>query len=152
MLNKVLCALQDHNGFNLIVGDIATKELAYLTNRGTGKKGPTPLHAGLHGISNGGLSDRWVKVDRGMRLLQVRTQLTDCSNLGTRHAPYIATYVGGDRWWDRFGAFSAMRTLLLDVRNSHCTVAAMFLGVKGKGREQMWISQVSIGCYLGCLL
>jgi len=57
-----------HNGFNLVVGDVASGVVAYLTNRGPGQRGkPILLGPGVHGMSNGTLGGApWAKVDRGV--------------------------------------------------------------------------------------
>ncbi|WP_440465408.1 NRDE family protein [Psychrobacter sp. ASPA161_6] len=51
--------LQDYAGFNLIIGD--TAQAVIVNNRG---HAPTPLHAGLHVISNGQPEDSWFKTER----------------------------------------------------------------------------------------
>ena len=53
---------QAYNGFNLVVGDLASGEVAYVSNRGG--QTPTLLQPGVHGISNGQLQSRWPKVCR----------------------------------------------------------------------------------------
>ena len=63
--------LASHNGFNLVVGDLAAREVAYLTNRGGdagGARGvPRALAPGVYGLSNGTLGCAgWAKVDRGV--------------------------------------------------------------------------------------
>ncbi len=55
---------QAYNGFNLVVGDLATSEVAYVSNRGG--QAPTLLQPGVHGISNGQLHSKWPKVRRGL--------------------------------------------------------------------------------------
>lgn len=52
-------SLQDYAGFNLIVGD--ANQAVLVNNRG---HAPTPLHAGLHVISNGQPEDSWFKTER----------------------------------------------------------------------------------------
>ncbi|MBF4490402.1 NRDE family protein [Psychrobacter sp. N25K4-3-2] len=51
--------LQDYAGFNLIIGD--TAQAVIVNNRG---HAPTPLHAGLHVISNGQPEESWFKTER----------------------------------------------------------------------------------------
>ncbi len=51
--------LQNYAGFNLIVGD--DKQAVLVNNRG---HAPTPLHAGLHVISNGQPESAWFKTER----------------------------------------------------------------------------------------
>lgn len=51
--------LQAYAGFNLIVGD--TKQAVLVNNRGYP---PTPLHAGLHIVSNGPPDSEWFKCER----------------------------------------------------------------------------------------
>lgn len=55
---------QAYNGFNLIVGDLKTRKLAYITNRGKDEalEQPQELAPGVYGISNGVLGDKWTKV------------------------------------------------------------------------------------------
>ena len=61
---------QEYNGFNMVVGDLCTMEIAYMTNRGEHQQ-PIPLQPGLHGISNGSsLQQEWAKVQRGKSILQ----------------------------------------------------------------------------------
>ena len=52
-------SLQDYAGFNLIVGDAT--QAVIVNNRG---HAPTPLHAGLHVLSNGQPEDSWFKTER----------------------------------------------------------------------------------------
>lgn len=56
--------MQAYNGMNLLVGNLRSHSVAYLTNRGSGNssKGPQALEPGVYGISNGVLGDPWVKV------------------------------------------------------------------------------------------
>lgn len=56
--------VQAYNGMNLLVGNLRSHSVAYLTNRGSGNssKGPQALEPGVYGISNGVLGDPWVKV------------------------------------------------------------------------------------------
>jgi len=51
--------LQAYAGFNLIVGDAI--QAVIVNNRG---HAPTPLHAGLHVLSNGQPEDSWFKTER----------------------------------------------------------------------------------------
>ena len=51
--------LQAYAGFNLIVGD--ARQAVIVNNRG---HAPTPLHTGLHVISNGQPEDSWFKTER----------------------------------------------------------------------------------------
>ncbi|PNK60699.1 NRDE family protein [Psychrobacter sp. FDAARGOS_221] len=51
--------LQDYAGFNLIVGD--QRQAVVVNNRGYP---PTPLHSGLHVISNGQPNDPWFKSEK----------------------------------------------------------------------------------------
>ena len=51
--------LQNYAGFNLIIGD--TAQAVIVNNRG---HAPTPLHAGLHVISNGQPESAWFKTER----------------------------------------------------------------------------------------
>ncbi|KAK9838874.1 hypothetical protein WJX74_005036 [Apatococcus lobatus] len=61
---------QEYNGFNMVVGDLCTSEVGYVTNRGQHQQ-PIPLQPGLHGISNGSsLQQEWTKVQRGKSILQ----------------------------------------------------------------------------------
>lgn len=59
-----------HNGFNLVVGDLAARQVAYLTNRGADAAArgvPRALSPGVYGLSNGTLGcPGWAKVDRGV--------------------------------------------------------------------------------------
>ncbi len=71
--------LQAHNGFNLIVGDLATKEVAYMTNRGNGPREPVVLLPGIHAVSNNTLHDgSWPKAERSVQLLKVLCSLSRC--------------------------------------------------------------------------
>ncbi|OLF36876.1 hypothetical protein BTW00_04580 [Psychrobacter sp. C 20.9] len=51
--------LQAYAGFNLIIGD--ARQAVIVNNRG---HAPTPLHTGLHVISNGQPEDSWFKTER----------------------------------------------------------------------------------------
>ncbi len=51
--------LTDFAGFNLIIGD--SRQAVMVNNRGYP---PTPLHSGLHVISNGQIDDAWFKTER----------------------------------------------------------------------------------------
>jgi uncharacterized protein with NRDE domain len=51
--------LRNYAGFNLIVGDAT--QAVIINNRG---HAPTPLHAGLHVLSNGQPEDSWFKTER----------------------------------------------------------------------------------------
>lgn len=51
--------LQAYAGFNLIIGD--ARQAVIVNNRG---HAPTPLHAGLHVLSNGQPEDSWFKTER----------------------------------------------------------------------------------------
>ena len=73
VVRKTNVAMQEYNGFNLVVGDISTKEIAYLTNRD--QDGPLKLVPGTYGISNGTLNSAWPKVFRGKDALQVSSCL-----------------------------------------------------------------------------
>jgi uncharacterized protein with NRDE domain len=55
-----------YNGFNLLVGDLRTVTLGYLSNRGGGPEG---LQPGIHGISNHLLNTPWPKVERSRKAL-----------------------------------------------------------------------------------
>ncbi|EIE20160.1 DUF833-domain-containing protein [Coccomyxa subellipsoidea C-169] len=87
---------QAFNGVNLIVGDLKAKSVAYLTNRGKIEelKHPQELPAGLYGISNGVLGDRWVKVVRGKEKLSSLE-----GDLAEGHVPWeiIMGDIMGDR-------------------------------------------------------
>eukprot|EP00884_Botryococcus_braunii_P004614 jgi/Botrbrau1/14153/Bobra.182_3s0093.1 len=65
---------QAYNGFNLVVGDAMSQEVAYLSNRGEKAGKPQVLRPGLHGLSNGTLYDSWPKVETGLRLLQEKLE------------------------------------------------------------------------------
>lgn len=54
---------ESYNGFNLVVGDFQSQNLAYFSNR-RGQQ-PRELSPGLYGISNGVLDSKWPKVERG---------------------------------------------------------------------------------------
>ncbi|KAK9865405.1 hypothetical protein WJX84_012400 [Apatococcus fuscideae] len=70
--------LQAYNGFNMVVGDLSTKQAAYVTNRGTNTQ-PVQLQPGLHGISNGsGPQQEWFKD---------RSSITDDSQLPATGMP-----------------------------------------------------------------
>jgi uncharacterized protein with NRDE domain len=64
--------MQRHNGFNLIVGDLVTNQVAYMTNRGDRPRNPLILQGGMHAISNNTLhDDTWPKAKLSIELLQV---------------------------------------------------------------------------------
>lgn len=65
-------AVQAYSGFNLVVGDVVSQEVAYLSNRGKHAGQPQMLDKGIYGLSNGSLHDSWPKVETGVQLLQVR--------------------------------------------------------------------------------
>ncbi len=72
--------LQVYNGFNLVVGDMVSHQLAYLSNRA--ETGAQALEPGLHGISNGVLDSAWPKVEKGkLKLLDVMAQ-QHCDSTG----------------------------------------------------------------------
>ncbi len=52
-------SLQDYAGFNLVVGD--DKQAVIVNNRG---HAPTPLHVGLHVLSNGQPDEGWFKTEK----------------------------------------------------------------------------------------
>ena len=56
-------------GFNLVVGDLSTGEIAYFTNCDDDM--PVKLPSGTYGISNGTLTSAWPKVFTGKAALQV---------------------------------------------------------------------------------
>lgn len=59
------------NGFNLIVADLKTKEMAYYSNRSTEVCArPQRVAPGVHGLSNASVDTPWPKVERGKQLLQ----------------------------------------------------------------------------------
>ena len=64
--------LQGQAGFNLVVGDMKSGEVAYTTNRDPSSLGPLRLKAGVYGISNGVLSSKWPKTEKGRSQLQVK--------------------------------------------------------------------------------
>ena len=53
---------QAFNGFNLVVGDVTSGEVAFVSNRG--EQAPAFLRAGAYGISNGRLDAGWPKACR----------------------------------------------------------------------------------------
>ena len=56
----------DYNGVNLVVGDLASRQLAADSNRGDRQSAdPVLLQPGHHGISNGCLLSTWPKVIEG---------------------------------------------------------------------------------------
>eukprot|EP00884_Botryococcus_braunii_P004613 jgi/Botrbrau1/14152/Bobra.182_3s0092.1 len=86
-----------HNGFNLIVGDLAANEVAYMTNRGSGPKEPTLLRSGIHALSNNTLhDDSWPKAQRSVQLLQDTLQKHDLKK-GDIDWQEIFSDVMGDR-------------------------------------------------------
>ena len=77
---------QAYNGFNLVVGDLATGEVAYVSNRGG--QAPTLLQPGVHGISNGQLHSKWPKVRCGRtRVCASHFYLSDRSVCGNTSWP-----------------------------------------------------------------
>ena len=72
--------LQVYNGFNLVVGDMVSHQLAYISNRA--ETGAQALEPGLHGISNGMRNSAWPKVEKGkLKLLDVVAQ-QHCDSTG----------------------------------------------------------------------
>lgn len=63
--------LQEHSGFNLVVGDMQTGEVAYVTNRDANLSSPQLLPKGIYGLSNGVLSSKWHKSEKGKSQLKV---------------------------------------------------------------------------------
>ncbi len=53
-------ALQNYNGFNLVVGDVGSVSAVHVSNRGT--EHVEALQPGVHGVSNGEMQSRWPKV------------------------------------------------------------------------------------------
>ena len=77
-LNKIyMGTVQEYNGFNLVVGDLSTGDVAYLTNRED--DGIVRLVPGTYGISNAALNCAWPKVFTGKDALQVRLGLENAS-------------------------------------------------------------------------
>ena len=86
--------LQANNGFNLLVGDLSRRELAYLTNRGPrGVRGvPRRLGPGVYGLSNGVLGgEGWLKVDVGVGRLR---DMVSSGALDGRDPPWDALMDG----------------------------------------------------------
>jgi uncharacterized protein with NRDE domain len=63
--NKLKPALNNYNGFNLILGNV--DELYYLSNKTSELK---KLESGVHGISNAILNTPWPKVEKSKRQLK----------------------------------------------------------------------------------
>ncbi|HTH77240.1 MAG TPA: NRDE family protein [Trinickia sp.] len=61
-LRRVSTRAAQYNGFNLIVGDLARRELAWYCNQADSP--PSMLPAGVHGISNAVLDTPWPKLVR----------------------------------------------------------------------------------------
>lgn len=57
---------EDYAGFNLLVGDAVSGQLAYYSNRGPGY---SEITEGIHGLSNGFLDTPWPKVTEGKQAL-----------------------------------------------------------------------------------
>jgi len=70
--NKLKPALNDFNGFNLLLGNV--DELFYLSNK---TKELQKLQTGIHGISNAILNTPWPKVERSKRHLESLIQQED---------------------------------------------------------------------------
>jgi uncharacterized protein with NRDE domain len=70
-----------YNGFNLLVGDLRARSLAYITNRGKAEalKRPQELPPGSYGISNGVLGDNWVKVQTASQPISGANQQHICT-------------------------------------------------------------------------
>ncbi|MDP5291474.1 NRDE family protein [Oceanimonas sp. CHS3-5] len=69
-LQRVLAEGEGYAGFNLLVGDLLSRELHYGGNRPGGE--PRPLQAGIYGLSNGLLNTPWpktVRLKRGLAAL-----------------------------------------------------------------------------------
>jgi uncharacterized protein with NRDE domain len=64
-LDKIQEKSIEFDGFNLLVSD--GNSLFYYSNYG---KGPTELHAGIHGLSNGLLNDPWPKTELAKKQIQ----------------------------------------------------------------------------------
>ena len=61
----------------MVVGDMCSREAAYMTNRGQQRE-PVQLQPGLHGFSNGtSLQQEWAKVLRGKAMLAGDSELAD---------------------------------------------------------------------------
>ncbi|KAK9800362.1 hypothetical protein WJX73_010819 [Symbiochloris irregularis] len=73
----------DYNGFNLVVGDISTREVAYLSNRDS--EGPLKFPPGTYGISNGNINSAWPKVYIAKGGMQ---ELQQTGNLEGRNIPW----------------------------------------------------------------
>ena len=70
--NKLKPALNDFNGFNLLLGNV--DELFYFSNK---TEGLQKLQTGIHGISNAILNTPWPKVERSKRHLESLIQQED---------------------------------------------------------------------------
>lgn len=77
-----LC-FQKYNGFNLIVGDLKLRKLAYFSNRSG--RAPEELPPGLFGISNGELGSQWPKVEQGKANLKTLLNNKTVSQLDPHH-------------------------------------------------------------------
>ncbi|TAL94623.1 MAG: NRDE family protein [Paraburkholderia sp.] len=83
-LRQVARAGDIYNGFNLLVGDFARRELGWYCNRSDAA--PVLLEAGTHGISNAVLDTRWPK------LVKKRAELAAFVEGG--QAPPLAQLIG----------------------------------------------------------
>ncbi|XP_024369270.1 uncharacterized protein [Physcomitrium patens] len=71
-LEEVAARADKYNGFNLIVADMNTKEMAYLSNRPRGEPVEVKqVSPGLHSLSNANLDTPWPKVLRGKEKIEV---------------------------------------------------------------------------------
>ena len=68
-LEKVKQNRHDYNGFNLLVADLKTMEVAYLSNSDHIQE-PVRLKAGVYGIGNAALNCGWHKIKKGTQLLE----------------------------------------------------------------------------------
>lgn len=69
-VSHVAEALEDYDGFNLIVGDLTNGEFWSVSNRDPSHRGARKLEVGrLYGLSNATLDVPWPKVSRGKHLI-----------------------------------------------------------------------------------
>ncbi|XP_031264855.1 transport and Golgi organization 2 homolog [Pistacia vera] len=56
--------IDQYNGFNLVIADIYSKSMVYITNRPESKSFVTEVSPGIHVLTNGRLDSPWPKAER----------------------------------------------------------------------------------------
>ena len=77
-LERLRRTRDQYSGFNLLVGDLASRRLVFYSNQSNLLEQVTP---GLYGLSNGELNEPWPKVERGKALLSECLQVAGPPNV-----------------------------------------------------------------------